>query len=202
MERIDAIRSLGDVLDVVATLHRRDMLLDGSVGFVGSRTLFSGRVEPDERNSSRRIFTLSQGGIAVGPGVFTATDAQRVRVRSAFHTYLSSTFLRLHRDSTMARGVQTQCSISNHVWLERSLDARSLAWYGSRSAAVSRPPLTGADTFRSLARRGSTQSISDNRNSFTHWIHSCAPSRWGHGATTCGSASCDHTHHSSVVSPK
>jgi len=103
LERIDAIRSIGDVIEVVAILHRRDMLLDGYIGFVGSRTLFSGRVEQDERNSSRRIFTLSQGGISLGPGAYSATDPQRVKVRGAFREYLFNTFLRLHRNSSRAR---------------------------------------------------------------------------------------------------
>jgi len=79
------------------------MLLDGYIGFVGSRTLFSGRVEQDERNSSRRIFTLSQGGISLGPGAYSATDPQRVKVRGAFREYLFNTFLRLHRNSSRAR---------------------------------------------------------------------------------------------------
>jgi putative endopeptidase len=109
LERIDAIRSIGDVIEVVAILHRRNMLLDGYVRVVGSRTLFSGRVEQDERNSRRRIFSLSQGGISLGPWVYSATDAQRVgaevyfKRRDALREYLFKTFLRLHRDSSSAR---------------------------------------------------------------------------------------------------
>lgn len=110
LERIDAIRSIGDVIDVVAILHRRNMNLDGPVFYVGSRALFSGRVEQDERNTSRRIFSLSQGGISLGPWVYSATDAQRVgaaevyfKRRDAFRKYLFKTFLRLHRDSSSAK---------------------------------------------------------------------------------------------------
>jgi putative endopeptidase len=103
LERIDAIRSIGDVIEVVAILHRRNMLLDGYVHYVGSRTLFSGRVEQDERNSRRRIFSLSQGGISLGPQAYSATDAQRVKRRDAFREYLFKTFLRLDRDSSSAR---------------------------------------------------------------------------------------------------
>jgi putative endopeptidase len=107
LERIDAIRSIGDVIDVVAILHTRNMLLDGYV--VRSRTLFYGRVEQDERNSRRRIFNLSQGGISLGPWIYSATDAQRVgaevyfKRRDAVREYLFKTFLRLHRDSSSAR---------------------------------------------------------------------------------------------------
>jgi putative endopeptidase len=109
LQRIDAIRSIGDVIEVVATLHRRNMLLDGYIHFVGPRTLFAGRVEQDERNSSRRIFNLSQGGISLGPWVYSATDAQRVgaevyfKRRDAVRDYMFKTFLRLHGDSSRAR---------------------------------------------------------------------------------------------------
>ena len=102
LERIDAIRSTGDVIDVVAILHRRNFLLEPGF-FVGSRTLFSAAVEQDERSSSRRIFSLSQGGNSVGPLVYTATDPQRVKVRDAFREYLFKTFLRLQQDSASAR---------------------------------------------------------------------------------------------------
>lgn len=102
LERIDAIRSTGDVIDVVAILHRRNFLLEPGF-FVGPRTLFSAAVEQDERNSSRRIFSLSQGGNSAGPAVYTATDPQRVRVRDAFREYLFKTFLRLQPDSVKAR---------------------------------------------------------------------------------------------------
>jgi putative endopeptidase len=102
LERIDAIRSIGDVIAVVAILHTRNMLLMG-IGFIGSRALFSGRVEQDERNSSRRIFSLAQGGISLGPQAYSASDAQRVKRRDAFREYLFKTFLRLHRDSSSAR---------------------------------------------------------------------------------------------------
>jgi putative endopeptidase len=102
LERIDAIRSIGDVIDVVAILHRRNMLLDGP-GFVGRRTLFFAGVETDERNSRRRIFSLSQGGISAGPQSYSATDPQRVRVRGLFREYLFKTFLRLDQDSVSAK---------------------------------------------------------------------------------------------------
>lgn len=103
LDRIDRIRSIGDIIDVVAMLHRRDMLLDGPVGLVGPRTLFSARVTPDEGNSSRRILILSQGGNTVGALVYrVATDPRRVTIRNAFREYLVSTFLRLGRDSSHA----------------------------------------------------------------------------------------------------
>ena len=103
LDRIAGVQSVGQLVEIVAVLHQRNMLLDGSVGFVGPRTLFSARVEPDERNSSRRILSLTQGGISLGPQAYTATDPQRTKRREAFREYLFKTFTRLHRDSGRAK---------------------------------------------------------------------------------------------------
>src|SRR4051812_32112539 len=55
LERIDGIRSVADVVDIVAVLHKRNFLIDGYLGFVGPRALFAARVEQDEINSSRSV---------------------------------------------------------------------------------------------------------------------------------------------------
>jgi putative endopeptidase len=101
-DRIDNIRSIGDVMDVVSILHRRTMLIDGVLG--GRRVLFDGRVEQDDSNSRRRIYSLSQGGISLGRGrpAYSATDPQRVKAQKAFREYLLKTFTRLHRSSARA----------------------------------------------------------------------------------------------------
>jgi len=81
LERIDRIASIGDVMDVVALLHRRRMLNDGFLG--QQHALFAAQVEQDESNSRRWTYSLAQGGISLRPAVYSATDAQSVKVRNA-----------------------------------------------------------------------------------------------------------------------
>jgi putative endopeptidase len=100
LDRIDRIRSIEDLIDFVAVLHKRSMLTDS---WIQPRVLFYGRVEQDERNSERRILSLTQGGTSMGLPAFSATDPQRVKIRAAFRDYLFKTFLRLHRDSRKAK---------------------------------------------------------------------------------------------------
>ena len=100
LERIDKIASIGDVMDVVALLHRRRMLIDGFLG--QQRVLFSAQVEQDETNSRRWIYSLAQGGISVRPAVYSGTDAQSVKVRDALREYLVKTFTRLGDDRAQA----------------------------------------------------------------------------------------------------
>jgi len=92
-DRIDRIRTIGDVMDEVAVLHSRDQ----------RRVLFIGRVEQDEKNSDRWTYSLVQGGITMNPPFYTSDDPQRVRMREAFRQYLFRTFLRLQHDSGEAR---------------------------------------------------------------------------------------------------
>jgi len=101
MNRIDRIRSIRDLIDFVAILHKRRTLIDA--WFDQPSALFSDRVEQDERNSNRRIYSLSQGGISIGPRIFSPTEPQTIKIRDAFREYLVKTFLRLQRDSVTAR---------------------------------------------------------------------------------------------------
>ena len=103
LDRIAGVQSLAQLVDVVAVLHRRNMLLDSYVGFVGSRTLFAMRVERDEQDRTRRVLSLSQGGITLGAPAYTATDALRTKRREALREYLFKTFTRLHGDSGKAK---------------------------------------------------------------------------------------------------
>lgn len=97
---IEGIASVGDVVDVVALLHRRTALIDGFLG--QQRVLFTARVEQDDLDSRRWIYSLGQGGISVRPAAYSGTDAQSVRVRNALHEYLRTTFRRLDGDSARA----------------------------------------------------------------------------------------------------
>jgi putative endopeptidase len=101
LDRIGAIRSVRDLIDVVAMLHRRNMLWDNF--FVRQRVLFDDGVERDQANSHLRIYSLSQGGLTMGRLAYSATDPPRVKVQNAFREYLFRTFLRLHGDSGKAR---------------------------------------------------------------------------------------------------
>ncbi len=101
LDLINRIRSVRDLIDLVATLHKREMLVDSYIQPRG--VLFFGHSEQDEQNSDRWIYTLSQGGISIGSRAYTATDPQRVKIREAFRDYLYKTFLRLHRDYAKAQ---------------------------------------------------------------------------------------------------
>lgn len=103
LDRIAGVQSMAQLIDVVAVLHQRNMLLDSYVGFVGSRTLFSLRVERDEQDRTRRVLNLTQGGITLGAPAYTATDPQRTRRREAFREYLHKTLTRLHGDGGKAK---------------------------------------------------------------------------------------------------
>ena len=100
LDRIDRIQSITDVIDVVASMHRRTMLIDGPLG--QQPFFFSARVEQDDSNSRRRIYTLSQGGVSMRLPFYSASDPQGVKVRNAFREYLFKTFMRLYRDSGRA----------------------------------------------------------------------------------------------------
>lgn len=100
LDRIDNIQSIADVIDVVATMHRRTMLIDGPLG--QQRVFFSARVEQDESNSRQRIYTVSPGGVSMRRPAYSAGDPQSVKVRNAFRDYLFKTFMRRYRDSGRA----------------------------------------------------------------------------------------------------
>jgi putative endopeptidase len=100
LERIDRIRSIADVIDVAATMHRRARLIDGPLG--QQRVFFSASVEQDERDSRRWVYTVSQGGISMRRQAYSADDAQSVRIRNACRDYLLKTFLRIHGDPARA----------------------------------------------------------------------------------------------------
>jgi putative endopeptidase len=99
-DRINRIASIEDVMDVVALLHKRTMLIDGFLG--QQRVLFSARIEQDEADSQRWIYNLAQGGISVRPAAYSGSDAQSVKVRNALREYLVKTFMRLGGDSAQA----------------------------------------------------------------------------------------------------
>jgi putative endopeptidase len=100
LDRINRIASIGEVMDVVALLHRRTMLTDGFLG--QQRVLFTARVEQDETDSRRWIYRLGQGGISIRPAAYSATDAQSTKVRNALREYLKKTFIRLDGDGAGA----------------------------------------------------------------------------------------------------
>lgn len=101
LDRISGIRALQDFVDVVATLHRRNMATDNY--FLRQRVLFDDGVEPDELDSRRRIYYLSQAGLTMGRPAYTAKDPPRVKIQAAFREYLFRTFLRIGADADRAR---------------------------------------------------------------------------------------------------
>ena len=101
LDRIDRVASIEDVMDVVALLHRRTMLVSGW-SLPQRRVLFTARVEQDDTNSRRWIYSLAQDGISVRPAAYSGTDAQSVKIRNALREYLLKTFMRLDGDSARA----------------------------------------------------------------------------------------------------
>jgi putative endopeptidase len=100
LDRIDRIRSVRDLIDVVAIFHKRDQF----IGNPWYRVLFFGHVEQDEKNRDQWIYSLLQSGISMNsPNYYSATDPRMVKVRDAFREYLFRTFLRMHHDSGKAR---------------------------------------------------------------------------------------------------
>jgi len=98
LDHIDRIRSIRDLIDVVAIFHNRDQ----SLRYGG--VLFFGHVEQDEKNSDRWIYSLLQSGVSMDSyKYYFATDPRSVKIRDAFREYLFKTFLRLYRDSGKAR---------------------------------------------------------------------------------------------------
>ena len=57
LDRIDRIRSTADLIDVVAVLHRRRMLVDD--WFTRPAVLFAGEVQTDDAQSHRGIYSLT-----------------------------------------------------------------------------------------------------------------------------------------------
>jgi putative endopeptidase len=100
LDRIARIRSIRDLIDVVAVFHNREQ----SMGNPWYRVLFFGHLEQDEKNSDRWIYSLLQSGISMdSPEYYSAGDPRTVKVRDAFREYLFKTFLRLQRESGKAR---------------------------------------------------------------------------------------------------
>ena len=152
LDRIDRIASIGDVMDVVALLHRRTMLIDGFLG--QQRVLFTARVEQDDTNSRRWIYSLAQGGISVRPAAYSGTDAQSMKMRNALREYLVKTFMRLDGDS--ARASTSADAVYN---LEARL-AKAFAT-GNESRRISLAELSqlapGIDWTRYFSRLGAGQ---------------------------------------------
>ncbi|HLW98943.1 MAG TPA: M13 family metallopeptidase [Candidatus Acidoferrales bacterium] len=100
LDRIDQIRSIRDLIDVVAIFHNREQFNGGP----WSRVLFFGHVEQDEKNSDRWIYSLLQSGTSMGSSEsYSSTDPRSVKIQVAFREYLFKTFLRLQHDSGKAR---------------------------------------------------------------------------------------------------
>lgn len=99
LTRIEGIRTLGDLIEVVATLHRRNMLSDNY--FTRQRVMFDGGVE--EGDTGRWDFQLRQGGFSIGRLAYAGKGDQQVRAKAALRDYAVSTFVRLHFDADKAR---------------------------------------------------------------------------------------------------
>lgn len=100
LDRIERISSIEELIDGIALLHRRSMLIDGFLG--QQRAVFSARIEPDDTDSRRSIYTLAQGGVSVRPAVYAGRDMQSEKIRNALREYLFKTFMRLGDDRMKA----------------------------------------------------------------------------------------------------
>ena len=101
LARIDRIASPGDVIDVVAALHRRNMLADNY--FTRQRVLFDGGLSEDEA-SGRWTFLLAQGGLSIGAAAYTGNGPEQIRRRTALREYLVRTFVSTRRRRRQSHG--------------------------------------------------------------------------------------------------
>ena len=99
--RIEQIRAADDLMAVVATLHKRNMLADNY--FVRQRVLFDDGVEYDQHDSTRRTYSMAPGGLSMGRLVYAASDPRSATLRDAFREYVFKTLVRVHRDQDRAK---------------------------------------------------------------------------------------------------
>ena len=82
LDMIDGIRDPGDLLDVVAHLHLREI-----------PSLFRFLVMPDFRDSTKRAFYVGQGGLGLpGKSFYFDDDERLVTIRTAYKEYLVRSF--------------------------------------------------------------------------------------------------------------
>ncbi len=96
-DRIDRVRSTRDLIDVVAIFHREFRSLSWN------RVLFAGVMAQHAQESDRWTYALMQSGISMGPGAYSGSAPQQVKMRAGFHEYAFKTFFRLQPDSAKAR---------------------------------------------------------------------------------------------------
>ncbi len=92
LKTIDDIRSLNQLIEVVATMHRS-----------GGNVLFSDGVGQDDKNSAANAYFVSQGGLGMpNREYYFNSDEKSVNVRNAYRKYLSQTFHQLGDDAATA----------------------------------------------------------------------------------------------------
>jgi putative endopeptidase len=97
LNRINAMDSLGDVVDELARLHR-----------VGIGVLFNFGARPDAKDSNRTIAGLAQGGLSLPDReYYLKTDAKSVETRARFQEHVKKMF-QLAGDSAEAAGAKAQ----------------------------------------------------------------------------------------------
>ena len=93
LDQVDKIQSIGDLLDVGASLHRMQI-----------NVFFRDGVLQDDKNSEVMAYQLSQGGLGLpNRDYYFNTDEKTVNVRQAYNNYLIKTLQQIGDDSAAAR---------------------------------------------------------------------------------------------------
>jgi len=92
MEKIDAIKSAGDIVTIAADFHKK-----------GIDVFFNDYVGQDDKNSEVMAYQLGQGGLGMpNRDYYFNTDERTLGVKKAYQLYMNKTFQQLGNDSSMA----------------------------------------------------------------------------------------------------
>ena len=91
LNRIDRVRTVRDLMDVVAMLNLKSRF---------DEVIFRGYVWRDNKNSDRWVYNFQQPEIS---GVYTSNAPNAEKVRSGLRTYMLKTFERLYNDKERAK---------------------------------------------------------------------------------------------------
>ncbi len=88
LDRIDSIRGINDLVNVVADLHTK-----------GVGVLFGDYVAQDDKNSEKMVYQLVQGGLGMpNRDYYFNADERSLGVRKAYQKYLYKTFMQLSKE--------------------------------------------------------------------------------------------------------
>jgi putative endopeptidase len=98
IDEINAIKSVKDLENVTADLHRK-----------GVHVMFSDYVAQDDKNSEKMVYQLGQGGLGMpNREYYFSTDKNSIQAQNAYKNYLAVTLEELGNDSVSAHTLAKQ----------------------------------------------------------------------------------------------